>query len=632
MSYLHKAVREAKHAHLVDRPRCRLRGRRGRASPRPSWPTRRSSTTSSAFVAPLVWPGQVNALAQTVLKLLSPGVPDTYQGTELWDDSLVDPDNRRPVDFELRRRLLAEVDQRTPEQLLERAGGGLPKLAVTRRALEVRRRLPHCFQPGPAVGYRPLAARGSAADHVVGFVRGDDVVALAPRLVLGLAARGGWGDTTVELPPGAWTDELTGDSWPSAGGAAAAVPVGDVLGRFPVAILTAAPADAGGGRGPVTGPAVWAPRPGRVELEVEGGERRPMEPRRPRLVASPRRAPGRLPLRRRRRPVARPPFALAAGRDRRAQPHGRPRRRSVGPTPAGTAGRWPPRSSTSCTSARSASRARSRASSTDLDHLVALGVNAVELMPVAEFPGRRGWGYDGVLLYAPHHAYGGPDGFKGLVDACHGRGLAVVLDVVYNHLGPSGNHLGRFGPYFTDRYRTPWGDAVNLDDAGSDEVRRFLVDNALGWLERLPRRRAAHRRGARLRRPLRRALPRGAGRGGRRRLGPPGPAAVDDRRERPERPAAGAPARGGRLRPGRQLERRPAPRPARRVHRRAAGLLPELPGARRRRPGAAAGVRARRPLRPGPRPPARAARRRPVPPPLPRLRAEPRPGRQPGSG
>jgi maltooligosyltrehalose trehalohydrolase len=117
-----------------------------------------------------------------------------------------------------------------------------------------------------------------------------------------------------------------------------------------------------------------------------------------------------------------------------------------------------------------------------LDHLVDLGVNAIELLPVAEFPGRRGWGYDGVLLYAPHHGYGGPEGLKRLVDAAHGRGLAVVLDVVYNHLGPSGNHLARFGPYFTDRYRTPWGDAVNLDDRGSDEVRRYFCDNAVGWI------------------------------------------------------------------------------------------------------------------------------------------------------
>ena len=117
-----------------------------------------------------------------------------------------------------------------------------------------------------------------------------------------------------------------------------------------------------------------------------------------------------------------------------------------------------------------------------LDHLVRLGVDVVELMPVAEFPGVRGWGYDGVDLFAPHHAYGGPDGLKRLVDACHRRGLGVVLDVVYNHLGPAGNYLGEFGPYFSDRHSTPWGAAVNFDGPGSHQVRRFFVDNALMWL------------------------------------------------------------------------------------------------------------------------------------------------------
>jgi maltooligosyltrehalose trehalohydrolase len=118
-----------------------------------------------------------------------------------------------------------------------------------------------------------------------------------------------------------------------------------------------------------------------------------------------------------------------------------------------------------------------------LDHLGQLGVTHVELMPVQEFSGDRGWGYDGVDLYAPHHAYGGPDGLKRLVDACHARGLAVLLDVVYNHLGPAGNYLGEFAAeYFTDRYTTPWGQALNLDSRGSDEVRRFICDNALMWL------------------------------------------------------------------------------------------------------------------------------------------------------
>ena len=117
-----------------------------------------------------------------------------------------------------------------------------------------------------------------------------------------------------------------------------------------------------------------------------------------------------------------------------------------------------------------------------LPYLKELGITAVELMPVAEFPGARNWGYDGVSLYAPHSAYGGPAGLKQLVDACHQQGLGVVLDVVYNHLGPEGNYLGEFGPYFTDRYRTPWGQAINFDGPGSDGVRRFFIENALFWL------------------------------------------------------------------------------------------------------------------------------------------------------
>jgi maltooligosyltrehalose trehalohydrolase len=117
-----------------------------------------------------------------------------------------------------------------------------------------------------------------------------------------------------------------------------------------------------------------------------------------------------------------------------------------------------------------------------LDDLVDVGVNTVQVMPINTFPGRWGWGYDGALLYAPQWSYGGPDGFRRFVDACHARSLAVALDVVYNHLGPSGNHLGKFGPYFTDAHRTPWGDGINLDGRQSDEVRRFVIDNAVRWI------------------------------------------------------------------------------------------------------------------------------------------------------
>src|ERR1700742_2983686 len=116
-----------------------------------------------------------------------------------------------------------------------------------------------------------------------------------------------------------------------------------------------------------------------------------------------------------------------------------------------------------------------------LDHLVTLGITVVELMPLAAIPGEHGWGYDGIGLWAVHEPYGGPDALKRFVDACHGRGLAVFLDVVYNHVGP-GNKLADFGPYFTDVYSTPWGPAVNLDQAGSDEVRSFITGSALMWL------------------------------------------------------------------------------------------------------------------------------------------------------
>ncbi len=117
-----------------------------------------------------------------------------------------------------------------------------------------------------------------------------------------------------------------------------------------------------------------------------------------------------------------------------------------------------------------------------LAELRQMGITAIELMPVAQFPGERNWGYDGVCPFAVQHSYGGPRGLKELVDACHSHGLAVVLDVVYNHLGPEGNYLRDFGPYFTDRYRTPWGEAVNYDGPGSDEVRAYFIENALHWL------------------------------------------------------------------------------------------------------------------------------------------------------
>ena len=186
-----------------------------------------------AFVAPLVTAGRVNSLAQALLKLTSPGVPDVYRGCEVWDLSLVDPDNRRPVDHDRLRRLLAECRRIHASAgaagIMARADDGLPKLFLTWRALGVRAEVPDAFRPGAA--YEPLAAQGPQAGHAVAFGRAGRVVAVAPRLVLGLARSGGFGATSLPLPAGTWTDRLTGAAW------SGPVALDELLGGFPVALL-----------------------------------------------------------------------------------------------------------------------------------------------------------------------------------------------------------------------------------------------------------------------------------------------------------------------------------------------------------------------------------------------------------
>ncbi|HEX6865372.1 MAG TPA: malto-oligosyltrehalose synthase, partial [Thermoanaerobaculia bacterium] len=176
-----------------------------------------------AFVAPLVEPGRINSLAQTLVKLTAPGVPDISQGTELWSLALVDPDNRRPVDYGERRRLLKDLaGAPAPEEILARTDSGLPKLWVIRQALRLRSLLQG--------GYAPLPARGERAAHVFAFSRGG-VATVVPRLVIGLG--GDWGDTSLELPPGRWRNELTGQD-----AAEGEVRLSDLLRRFPVALLS----------------------------------------------------------------------------------------------------------------------------------------------------------------------------------------------------------------------------------------------------------------------------------------------------------------------------------------------------------------------------------------------------------
>ena len=177
------------------------------------------------FVAPLIDPGYVNALGQTLLKLTAPGIPDIYQGQEVWDFSLVDPDNRRPVDYRARRDLLDLSQGLTAEQAWAERASGSPKLMLTDRALALRSERPGAFDGG----YRPLLAEGPAADHIVAFARGEEIVTVVPRLTVKLAGR--WADISITLPEGRWKDVMTGAE------RYGSVRIADLLAEFPVALL-----------------------------------------------------------------------------------------------------------------------------------------------------------------------------------------------------------------------------------------------------------------------------------------------------------------------------------------------------------------------------------------------------------
>jgi (1->4)-alpha-D-glucan 1-alpha-D-glucosylmutase len=229
--YMEKAVREAKtHTSWTD--------------PNPGYEAAAAQFTAGvlaeeefredfeSFVARLVVPGRINSLAQTLLKLTTPGVPDIYQGAELWTDSLVDPDNRRPVDFDLRLRLLDELSEDTPAQaILSRMESGLPKLWVVRQALALRRRFPDCFGKGST--YQPLRVRwsGGTSKHAVAYLRGESVAVIVPRLVMHRNEI--WPETVVSIPTGPWKNELTGER--VEGGDQH---LSDLLNLFPVSLLS----------------------------------------------------------------------------------------------------------------------------------------------------------------------------------------------------------------------------------------------------------------------------------------------------------------------------------------------------------------------------------------------------------
>ncbi|HQY98437.1 MAG TPA: malto-oligosyltrehalose synthase [Propionicimonas sp.] len=419
-------------------------------------------------IAPHGWS---NALAAKLLDLTVPGVPDLYQGSELWELSLVDPDNRRPVDFAARASLLAKVRTGARPPLPSGLDDGAAKLLLCHQALTLRRDRPELF-----AGYSPLVADGPAADHLLAFDRGG-AISVATRLPVGLAANGGWRDTALPLPEGRWRDLISGRAM--ARDEHGVVRVAELLDQYPVALLVH-DEHRPGARGRFE---VWAPAAERVRLvagdrvvamaQGTDGWWRPAEPE----------------------PLGRIDYGFLV--DDRSEPLPDPRSRWQPHGVHGLSRTFEP-SEFSWHDAGWTGRQLAggliyelhvgtftpegtlEAAISRLPQLVELGVDFVELMPVNAFNGEHGWGYDGVAWFAVHEPYGGPDAYRRFVDAAHALGLAVIQDVVYNHLGPSGNYLPVYGPYLSAQ-ESSWGTVLNLDGEGSGEVRRYITDNVRFW-------------------------------------------------------------------------------------------------------------------------------------------------------
>ena len=439
------------------------------------------------LVADLAGPGWVNGLSAKLLALTLPGVPDVYQGTELWDQSLVDPDNRRPVDFDRRVALLDGVrtgDRPGLTGALEDDGGA--KLALTHAALTLRRALTEVRAgsgPAPFSTYVPVTATGPAAGHLLAFDRGGVVTAVT-RLPVGLAQDGGWRDTALTLPAGAWVDVLSGRRFEGE------VPVAELLGDLPVALLARRELVDPGEHGRFD---VWAPRAQSLSLSLQvGGTERVVA-----MTEGPGdwwHPTGPVPV----GPGVEVDYGyLVDGSDTavpdprsRWQPDGVHARSRTFDTAAHT---WQDEAWTGRPLGGSViyelhlgtftPEGTLDAAATRLDHLRSIGVDFVELLPVNAYNGEWGWGYDGVAWSAVHQPYGGPAAYQRFVDACHVAGIGVVQDVVYNHFGPSGNYLGLFGPYTSTEGQSAWGEHLNLDGEGSVEVRRTILDNLRMWFE-----------------------------------------------------------------------------------------------------------------------------------------------------
>ena len=404
-----------------------------------------------------------SVLSTKAIQLTCLGVADTYQGCETTQDFLVDPDNRAPMDVTGLSELL--TSRRSQKSL------AAEKIDLTAAILRLRARRPECFV-GATARYRPLAA---STGHVVAFARGDvpGVVTVATRLARTVQQAGGFRNHTVILPEGQWRDVRSGRTW-----GAGEVRLADLLATCPAAVLERVEETAAG----LVAIELWAPHSTTVEL-VREGKRLPMEPT----------GHGHFTA------------TVADGTNYLLSVDG-------GPPLPDPRSAWQPQGVHDVSRTFDAKAYRWRdegwdgidllgsimyemhvgtftpegtldAAAERLTYLVELGVNIIELMPVASFPGNRGWGYDGVGLYAVHDAYGGPAALQRFVDAAHAHGIGVCLDVVYNHLGPSGNYLANFGPYFSETHATHWGGAgLNLDGPDCGPVRAFVLENAERWL------------------------------------------------------------------------------------------------------------------------------------------------------
>ena len=429
--------------------------------------------------------------------LTMPGVPDVYQGSELWEQRLVDPDNRRPVDFDAPR---ARCSPRSTRGCAARRSTttGAAKLLVTRAALTLRRDRPELFT-AYAAGRRRRARPPTTCSPSTAAARSPSPPGCrsgSPRAAAGATPSLDAARRRVARRahrPASYAGDARRSTSCSR----------DLPGR--AAGPGARPRDRG--RGPLR--RVGAARAARLRLSRRAMRVVEMAARRRRLVDARRRSRTptgggrlRLPARRRGHAAARPAVAAAAGGRARALAHLRPGRATRGPTTPGPAGSWPASVIYELHVGTFTPEGTLDAALGRLDHLRRLGVDLVELLPVNAFNGTHNWGYDGVLWYAVHEAYGGPAAYQRFVDACHAAGLGVIQDVVYNHLGPSGNYLPQFGPYLKSG-------AQHLGRPGQPR-RRGLAPRcaatssttSLMWLRGLPRRRAAARRRARARRHL----------------------------------------------------------------------------------------------------------------------------------